>query len=156
MPCGELSKRTLVFIVCVFLGVAGVRCQSQLAVKNLRCEYETDPVGIDVKMPRFSWQLESTERGVLQKSYEIRVAASEQELAKGRAPDLLRIHTVDVDSLSGVRDGRRRPMVRRALRRRGSGDGQRCSVLTCAGDGPPGPWPRHRWDAVSGSSGREP
>ena len=84
MPCGELSKRTFVFIVCVFLGVAGVRCESQLAVNNLRCEYETDPVGIDVKMPRFSWQLESTERGVLQKSYEIRVAASEQELAKGK------------------------------------------------------------------------
>ncbi len=55
-----------------------------LAVKNLRCEYKSDPLGIDVRKPRLSWELVSTERGVLQTSYEIRVAASEAELAKGK------------------------------------------------------------------------
>jgi alpha-L-rhamnosidase len=55
-----------------------------LTVKNLRCEYKVDPLGIDVRKPRLSWELVSAERGVLQTSYEIRVASSEAELAKGK------------------------------------------------------------------------
>src|SRR5260370_4336053 len=55
-----------------------------LGVKNLRCEYKVDPVGIDVRKPRLSWELVSAERGVLQTGYEIRVAASEVELGKGK------------------------------------------------------------------------
>src|SRR2546429_3330871 len=55
-----------------------------LTVKNLRCEYKVDPLGIDVRKPRLSWELVSAERGVLQTSYEIRVAPSEPELAKGK------------------------------------------------------------------------
>src|SRR5207249_5506069 len=55
-----------------------------LTVKNLRCEYKIDPLGIDVRKPRLSWELQSSERGVLQTSYEIRVAGSEAELGKGK------------------------------------------------------------------------
>jgi alpha-L-rhamnosidase len=55
-----------------------------LAVKNLRCEYKTDPLGIDVAKPRLSWELVSADRGTLQTSYEIRVAATETDLAKNK------------------------------------------------------------------------
>jgi len=55
-----------------------------LTVKNLRCEYKVDPRGIDVQKPRLSWQLVIPERGVLQTSYEIRVAQSEADLAQGK------------------------------------------------------------------------
>jgi alpha-L-rhamnosidase len=55
-----------------------------LAVKNLRCEYKINPLGIDVRKPRLSWELASPERGTVQTSYEVRVAASEGELAKGK------------------------------------------------------------------------
>ena len=58
--------------------------QATVAVKNLRCEYKADPLGIDVRKPRLSWELESGERGVMQTSYEVRVAGSEEELAKGK------------------------------------------------------------------------
>jgi alpha-L-rhamnosidase len=58
--------------------------ETSLAVKDLRCEYQVDPTGIDARKPRLSWKLVSTERGVLQTSYEIRVAASEADLAKGK------------------------------------------------------------------------
>src|SRR5215831_11567974 len=57
---------------------------TSITVKNLRCEYKTDPLGINVRKPRLSWELASAERRVLQTSYEIRVAASEAELAKGK------------------------------------------------------------------------
>src|SRR6266702_1483796 len=57
---------------------------TQLTVKNLRCEYKVDPMGIDVRKPRLSWELVNPERGVLETSYEIRVAQSEADLAKGK------------------------------------------------------------------------
>lgn len=68
------------FFFCVRIANA----ESVLTVKNLRCEYKTNPLGIDVKKPRLSWQIESQERGVAQKSYEIRVAGSEKDLVKGK------------------------------------------------------------------------
>ena len=68
----------------VFAGAGSALADTPLAVKNLRCEYKTDPLGIDVRKPRLKWELVSTERGVLQTSYEIRVSGSEAELARGR------------------------------------------------------------------------
>jgi alpha-L-rhamnosidase len=55
-----------------------------LEATHLRCEYKIDPLGIDVAKPRFSWELSTTEKDVLQTSYELRVAASEAELEKGK------------------------------------------------------------------------
>lgn len=63
---------------------ASVHAQAPFAMKNLRCEYKVDPVGIDVKKPRMSWELASAEKGVLQTSYEVRVAASKARLATGK------------------------------------------------------------------------
>src|ERR1700745_3869851 len=57
---------------------------TQLTVKTLRCEYKVDPMGIDVRTPRLSWELVNPERGVLETSYEIRVSQSEADLAKGK------------------------------------------------------------------------
>lgn len=58
--------------------------EAPLAATHLRCEYMVDPLGIDVRKPRLSWELTSAEKGVMQTSYEVRVAASEEELAKGK------------------------------------------------------------------------
>jgi alpha-L-rhamnosidase len=55
-----------------------------LAVKNLRCEYKLDPLGIDVLRPRLSWELTSPDRGILQTSYELRVTVSLPDLAKNK------------------------------------------------------------------------
>ena len=44
---------------------------------GLRCEYLENPLGIDVRQPRFSWVLEHSHRGgELQSAYQILVAAS--------------------------------------------------------------------------------
>src|SRR5690348_1479103 len=69
-----------IVLVCTAIALG----DTPLAVKNLRCEYKVDPLGIDLRKPRLSWELVSTERGVLQTSYEIRVASSEAGLAKGK------------------------------------------------------------------------
>src|SRR5450755_1441826 len=46
---------------------------SQVKVKNLRCENRINPVGLDISLPRFSWQLVSDQRNQMQTAYEIRV-----------------------------------------------------------------------------------
>jgi alpha-L-rhamnosidase len=75
----------LTWVVSASLACAAVgRGETALSVTKLRCEYKADPVGIDVRKPRLSWELVSAEKGVLQTSYEVRVAASEAELAKGK------------------------------------------------------------------------
>ena len=56
-------------------------------VTNLRCEYRINPLGIDTKAPRLSWQLQSDRRGARQTAYQIRVAGTPMDLAAGR--DLL-------------------------------------------------------------------
>lgn len=51
---------------------------------QLRCEYLTNPLGIDVIRPRLSWALEATGRGRRQSAYHILVASSEQLLRAAR------------------------------------------------------------------------
>ena len=52
-----------------------------LAPANLRCEYRTDPLGIDVKAPRLSWEVVDPRRGAAQTAYRILVASDEALLA---------------------------------------------------------------------------
>ncbi len=50
---------------------------------KLKCEYLTNPLGIDVRKPRFGWLLKSEERGLMQCAYHIIVATSRQLIARG-------------------------------------------------------------------------
>ncbi len=55
---------------------------------NLRCEYRTNPVGVDTTTPRFSWVLEATlphQRGLSQSAYQVLVATSPGALKVGQA-----------------------------------------------------------------------
>jgi alpha-L-rhamnosidase len=65
----------------LFLASAGFAV-STLTVTNLRCEYKSNPIGIDVLEPRMSWELVSSERRVVQTAYEVRVAGSVAEFAQ--------------------------------------------------------------------------
>ncbi len=56
-----------------------------LAVKNLRCEYREDPLGIETTEPRLSWTVASSRRGQVQTAYRILVASKRALLAGGSA-----------------------------------------------------------------------
>ena len=45
-------------------------------VQDLRCEYQDNPLGIDVVQPRLGWKLASAQRGVVQSAYQIRVTGT--------------------------------------------------------------------------------
>ena len=42
-----------------------------MEIKDLRIEYRKDPIGLDLKKPRFSWKLKSEEQGILQQFYRV-------------------------------------------------------------------------------------
>jgi hypothetical protein len=56
-----------------------------LAVKDMRCDWGTNPSGVDSATPRFAWKLESPERGAFQTAWQVRVASSPALLAADRA-----------------------------------------------------------------------
>ena len=70
----------LVIIIAAFFFTDKVSGNTQAG--SLQCEYHTNPLGIDVEKPRFSWQISSQEHNVLQTAYEIRVADSPEKLNK--------------------------------------------------------------------------
>jgi alpha-L-rhamnosidase len=58
--------------------------EATVTTVGLRTEYKVNPLGLDVRKPRLSWQLRSDQRGVMQSAYHIRVARSESELRAGQ------------------------------------------------------------------------
>src|SRR5436190_1202403 len=64
-------KKTFAFFICtLFIFQFSM---AQVSVINLLTENLTNPISIDVTTPRFSWQLVSNKRNVLQTAFECRV-----------------------------------------------------------------------------------
>jgi len=57
---------------------------SAVEVENLRCEYQVNPLGVDVVSPHLSWNIISPQRGEVQSAYRLLVASSEALLAKDK------------------------------------------------------------------------
>lgn len=62
-----------IFLI-IYLQLTCFIAPAQVRVDNLLCENKTNPLGIDIMQPRFSWQLISDKRNVMQTAYEIRVS----------------------------------------------------------------------------------
>src|SRR5271168_1738182 len=52
---------------------------------QLRTDHLTNPIGIDTPKPQFAWQSDATTPNWMQSSYQLLVAASEDNLAQGKA-----------------------------------------------------------------------
>ena len=72
------------YVGIIILQLISVFSFSQIKVKQLLCENLTNPIGIDIQQPRFSWQLTSDKRNVIQAAYEIRVGSNMALLVKGK------------------------------------------------------------------------
>lgn len=69
----------LVSFQCIYL-----LALAQAEVKNLLIENLSNPVGLDVARPRFSWQLVSDSRNIMQSAYELRVSNHPASIVKGK------------------------------------------------------------------------
>ena len=54
-----------------------------LRVEALRTEYQQNPIGLDVRVPRLSWRIQTERRGTMQRAYQLRVATDSTSLARG-------------------------------------------------------------------------
>ena len=61
-----------------------VSLDATVTCDQLRSEYLTNPMGLDVPQPRLSWVVDSAERGERQTAYQVLVASSSEILAQGK------------------------------------------------------------------------
>jgi alpha-L-rhamnosidase len=73
---------TLLFATCAIPLLRAA--EGPLPPAHLRCEHLKNPLGIDVRQPRFAWVLAHTERGQKQTAYQVLVASSAELLAQGK------------------------------------------------------------------------
>ena len=67
-----MRKYYFLFFVLIFIATA---TNAQVKIQYLLCENQTNPIGLDVQQPRFSWQLVSDQRNISQTAYEIIVSS---------------------------------------------------------------------------------
>jgi len=67
--------------------VAAVSGKTDVRTSHLRCDYLTEPLGLDDLHPRLSWQMESARPGAAQTAYQIAVASSPEMLRRNH-PDM--------------------------------------------------------------------
>jgi alpha-L-rhamnosidase len=77
-----MTRSLLIFINCIALlsqaWTAFAVPMPAPAVTTLRVEYKENPIGIDVRQPRLSWQIQSERRGTLQSAYQVQVGTNSQ------------------------------------------------------------------------------
>jgi len=67
-----------------FAAASSEGADTVLEIAALRAEYKENPLGIDAREPRLSWQIRANGRGVMQSAYHIRVAHNERDLHDSR------------------------------------------------------------------------
>ncbi len=83
MKSSRLVLNTALVVLLVIANSAAQQTQAcSVSPAGLKCEYKTNPLGIDVPQPRLSWQVSSSERGWLQSAYQIRVATNPSALSQ--------------------------------------------------------------------------
>ena len=57
-----------------------ILCFSAEGATDLRCNYRTNPLGIDSLEPQLSWKLDANSTNVRQRAYRVLVASSQEKL----------------------------------------------------------------------------
>ncbi|MEA4917769.1 alpha-L-rhamnosidase [Proteiniphilum sp.] len=72
------------FLIGLTLSILVAGCQgATVKIESLKTEMQENPQGLGTSTPRFSWQITSGQPDLQQKTYQIQVARSEQDLKKG-------------------------------------------------------------------------
>jgi alpha-L-rhamnosidase len=75
--------RKMFFFLAAILSICSLS-YAQVKVENLLTENRTNPTGMDILVPRFSWQLNADKRNVMQTAYEIRVSSDASALLNNK------------------------------------------------------------------------
>lgn len=84
------NSKTSVFqlgTLYILLAITAFSCQNsneKTSIVNLKCEYLTNPIGIDTESPRFTWQIETSKPGIVQTSFQIFMGTDSLEVESGK------------------------------------------------------------------------
>jgi alpha-L-rhamnosidase len=83
-------KRTKLFLIFTFFAGSmlvspGMNAAGSIGVRDLTCEYFTNPMGIGTTVPRLSWVLASAVQDQVQTAYQVLVASSMKSLTEKKA-----------------------------------------------------------------------
>ena len=84
----KIFKIFILMALAIFTSVFfSCRQQSKVGMQitNLKVESAVNPIGIDVLLPRFSWQIKSQHKGAAQTAYQIIVASSLESVQNNQA-----------------------------------------------------------------------
>lgn len=87
--CGESRARATVLCIIPLIAALIARLATTTpalaaappGIGRLLTEYLRDPIGLDVRLPRFSWQMSHSERGARQTAYQVQVGRDPARLA---------------------------------------------------------------------------
>jgi len=65
---------TIKTLLSFFLVLAAFQLKAQTPVKEILCDYRSNPIGVAVERPVLSWKLTSTKRNIIQTAYQVLVA----------------------------------------------------------------------------------
>lgn len=99
-------KQIIKFSIFLLLIVSCKEERIQLEITNLRCENKSEPLGVDIVKPRFSWMMESAQRGAKQSAYQILVASDSVWLRSNEADVWDSKKTVSGNSIQIYYDGK--------------------------------------------------
>ena len=66
--------RKLYYVLVLLAATFTSAVYAQVKLQNVLVENRSNPVGLDTKQPRFSWQLTSEKKNVMQSAYEVKVS----------------------------------------------------------------------------------
>jgi alpha-L-rhamnosidase len=79
-----LRELMLAAIIALPAGAQAAKPVRTMTLTDLQCEYQQNPLGLDVHKPRLGWKLVSTRRDERQSAYHVVVASDEAKLLAGK------------------------------------------------------------------------
>jgi alpha-L-rhamnosidase len=76
-----MRRIAVISAIIILLSAVDAHAQHKIQLQRLRCEMLDNPAGIDVALPRLSWEINGTQRHILQTAYQLLVASSPEKLA---------------------------------------------------------------------------
>lgn len=104
--CRIHPKVFLLMTLTLWVSASALAAATPAAPSDLRCEYLSDPLGIDVLQPRFAWTPNHSQRAETQTAYQVLVSGSVSALNHDKGKEWDSGKTASRDSIQVVYQGR--------------------------------------------------